>query len=269
MVYFRCSGDHQTLMVNEVLSEKNNSDAFAKHQVRHVLKFVTTSGERLLDFGCGTGNFLLEAQKKFIRAGGVEITLESRQIAEKRGLEVSTTIPPNGFDVITFWHSLEHLPFKTLKETLLIIEESEVGRVHVSIPNAKSITTMLFGDYDAYNDEENHTFIFSQKILKEIFDEIGFTLVDSRTLFSYTMFGTLQSSINFVTRTRNQLYYILKRGAPANSLSAMRHIFLMPAFISLALVVSLISVLFPSRDPVLNLTFSRTEGTDFHRERGR
>jgi hypothetical protein len=34
-------------------------------------------------------------------------------------------------------------------------------------------------------------------------------------------------------------------------------------------VVSLISVLFPSRDPVLNLTFSRTEGTDFHRERGR
>lgn len=257
--YSRTSGDEQSIMVNEKLGGEMKPDQVTYNQIKILEKSLDTEKLNLLDFGSGGGKFLLLARKCFNHVAGIEITPASVAVAQSNGLEIYSEIQPKGFDVITFWHSLEHLPYETLIKVLEDINLSSINFVVLSVPNAQSLTLKYFGDFDAFEDEPNHTFIFSKKLLIELFQERNFFLSDSPVIRTYNSFGIVQSSINFVTQTKNQLYFILKRGYPIKNIKIIRHIFLAPVYFTIIILLKFICSLTTDRDSVTNLVFERID----------
>ena len=174
-------------------------------------------------------------------------------------VEVHSKIPLEGFEIITFWHSLEHLPHGTLQLILNSLSASDVQWIFLSVPNAESLTTKLFGDFDAFVDPENHSYIYSASMLISLFEGIGFKVVAQPRIMEYSLFGAFQSSLNIITRTKNELYLILKRGISFKKFSFFRHAFGLALVIPVGIIVVAISMLSKKSDPVINLVFRGEE----------
>lgn len=72
---------------------------------------------RLLDVGCGNGEFLAVARDAGYEVTGVDVSTAARDLCASRGLDVrvgdlrvAEILGEARFDVITFWDVLEHLP---------------------------------------------------------------------------------------------------------------------------------------------------------------
>jgi SAM-dependent methyltransferase len=69
---------------------------------------------RLLDVGCGTGDFLRVARARGWQVRGTELSAYACQEAAAGGLGVvagevwEAGFPPDAFDVVTCWHAIEH-----------------------------------------------------------------------------------------------------------------------------------------------------------------
>src|SRR5213079_445602 len=71
---------------------------------------------RLLDFGCGGGSFLALMARAGWQVTGVDVSAAAvRRVRGELGLRALTgslphpELPEGGFDVVTMWHSLEHV----------------------------------------------------------------------------------------------------------------------------------------------------------------
>jgi len=72
-------------------------------------------GKRLLDIGCGTGEFLTVAERSGFRPVGLEPSKTAFAIARKahpvlRGELATAGFEADSFDVVTLWSVLEHVP---------------------------------------------------------------------------------------------------------------------------------------------------------------
>lgn len=122
-----------------------------KRWVGYTVRFLPSRKGRLLDVGCGNGEFLLSMSKLGWEVKGIEPDMVSASLARKAGLEVyqgfveSTPLEPDSFDAITLNHVIEHLshPVETLKK---LIDALRPGGLLVSIsPNPSSSLARWFG----------------------------------------------------------------------------------------------------------------------------
>ena len=139
--------------------------------------------QRLLDFGCGAGGFLLKAQDLAATAHGVELETRLSRHYENRGLTVFQSlsdIPSDirkkgGYDIITMFHVLEHIPDP--KSTL--VELSEVlandGQIIMEVPNADDALLTLYQceSFSNFTYWSCHLFLFTAKTLKMLFSQIN------------------------------------------------------------------------------------------------
>ena len=91
----------------------------------YLLKRYIPNGGRVLDVGCGRGNFLDAMSKRGFEVFGTELSEESAQRARKRhpdrifvGDLKGVPVPAGSVDMITLWHVVEHLtdPMEYLRE---------------------------------------------------------------------------------------------------------------------------------------------------------
>jgi 2-polyprenyl-3-methyl-5-hydroxy-6-metoxy-1,4-benzoquinol methylase len=143
-----------------------------------LVDFQTKSdGKKVLDIGCGTGDFLAMAKKYKWEIAGVEPDVQARNIAkEKTGIEIHEnnwleSIEENTFDAITLWHVLEHVPDVEAQIALLkkIIKPS--GTIFVAVPNFKSHDAKHYKQFWAAYDVPRHLWHFSQKSIKLLFEK--------------------------------------------------------------------------------------------------
>ncbi len=147
---------------------------------------------RLLDVGFGEGTFLRLAREKGFDVHGTEISeyackhvRESLKIEVFRGELEEARFPAESFDVVTLWHSLEHLPDpkSSLKEVHRILRRD--GLLVAATPNLRNFITrilyllakrrklMLF----SAQAKELHLFHFSAKTLTAMLRETGFKVI--------------------------------------------------------------------------------------------
>lgn len=117
---------------------------------RRYLELLRQHGARgrLLDMGCGNGDFLLLAQEAGFEVCGVEISDSAREDARRKsGAPVFSTAGlieegQESFDVITMWEFIEHLPDpdQTLKKVLPLLRPG--GLVALTTPNTLNLTTL-------------------------------------------------------------------------------------------------------------------------------
>lgn len=85
---------------------------------------------KILEYGCGYG-FRINTLPNAI---GYDISKYAVAICKQRGIEATTELPKEKFDIIILAHSLEHLeePMKTLKELRTMLKPK--GKVIIILP---------------------------------------------------------------------------------------------------------------------------------------
>jgi len=140
---------------------------------------------KVLDVGCGTGEFLAYLKSRGYLVTGVEPDLHARESAiANHSIEVLPgldAVPSRGqFQVATLWHVLEHLPdlrgtFKRLHALL-----SDQGLLVIAVPDRESWDAQHYGPGWAAYDVPRHLSHFRQQDVKTLLHDHGFELVSLR-----------------------------------------------------------------------------------------
>jgi SAM-dependent methyltransferase len=136
---------------------------------------------RLLDFGCGNGRFLEQMKRFGWKVTGVDICdAVMQRLRRERGLDAHAgslphpDFPPRSFDVITMWHSLEHVhnPRQVLRAAHNLLIPG--GRLVVAVPNIDSLPFEWFGSAWYGLDVPRHLIHFAPDTLRDMLQSCGF-----------------------------------------------------------------------------------------------
>ena len=183
---------------------------------------------RVLDIGCGEGTFLAAMARRGWEAWGVEVSGEgAARAAARPGLRVFNKpleecgLSAKSFDLVTLWHSIEHVedPAALLRLVAGLVKDD--GRVFLAFPNAESWDLRLFGARWFHLDPPRHLHYFSPATMGRLLASCGLK-VERVGQFSleYNPFGFVQSVLNFVTGRANYLYRGLKGTLPPQERSS-------------------------------------------------
>ena len=143
---------------------------------------------KLLDIGCGVGDFLVQIKAHGWEILGIEPSEDARAIASNRlgfrPLDPSqyASLPDQSFDVITMWHVLEHVDDlkSQTKELLRLLKPG--GRLIIALPNFQSFDCQYYKEYWAAWDVPRHLNHFTQECLCGIFTSLGLQYIDTQKL---------------------------------------------------------------------------------------
>lgn len=144
-----------------------------EQKVELVNSLVQPKG-KLLDIGCGTGNFLSAMKLNGWKTYGTEPDISAREVASKR---VGATVFENvdekrlsseQYDVITLWHVLEHV--HKLNELLEWLEKhlKPNGWLIIAVPNPQSYDATKYGRFWAAYDVPRHLYHFTRATMKNL-----------------------------------------------------------------------------------------------------
>jgi SAM-dependent methyltransferase len=141
------------------------------------------AGRRLLDFGCGAGQFLELAEERGFECVGVDLSPDSVEQARARMKRSAVfvgapdrvpDVASGGFDVITMWSVLAHLPRPIEDLTMLRDLLTPDGVLVILTVNANSLQLKAYGP--AWNGfTPNHLMFYSRDTLPRLLGRCGFT----------------------------------------------------------------------------------------------
>jgi 2-polyprenyl-3-methyl-5-hydroxy-6-metoxy-1,4-benzoquinol methylase len=165
------------------------------------VRFLQGESGKLLDVGCGNGNFLRHAQARGWRAVGVEPDLEAAKIAESHGCSVFRTAiedfsPGTAYDAVTIWHVLEHLDDARSLLSRLAAALAPDGMIVIATPNPESLVSRIFRSYWYGLDPPRHLHIPTRRGLRIMLKDLGM----EATLFTTPQLshGYLRESLNIL-----------------------------------------------------------------------
>lgn len=142
----------------------------------------------LLDFGCGTGDFLSKCKSLGWEVNGIEIDEGARSIAAKKISKdnVFTSIDDikknKKYDVITAWHVLEHV--YDLKQTIKSLKKklNKEGTLIIAVPNYLSYDSTYYKEFWAGYDVPRHLYHFSKQSFSYLMSKARLSLIDIRPM---------------------------------------------------------------------------------------
>lgn len=132
---------------------------------------------RALDVGCGDGSFLTALARQGWDVSGTELSESIAATAKQRlgervhvGAIEDIGFAEASFDLVTFWHVLEHLddPTRVLTEARRLVTAD--GRVVVAVPNVESLQARIFKKDWLHLDVPRHRWHFSARTLAAVAD---------------------------------------------------------------------------------------------------
>jgi SAM-dependent methyltransferase len=122
---------------------------------------------RLLDVGCGSGEWLSLMKNQGWRVEGVDFDANAVRVARERGLDVhcgsldEQRFPDDTFNAVTLNHVIEHIPdpLGTLTECARILKPG--GRLILFTPNVSSLSHRVFKQHWRGLEPPRHLHLFS------------------------------------------------------------------------------------------------------------
>lgn len=153
---------------------------------------------KILDYGCGAGDFLAYAKRKKLDVLGVEPNPKARQIAakkieEERVLSSELKNIHQTFDIITLWHVLEHIPnlFEFLEE--LKNHLNDEGEIVIAVPNHLSYDAKFYKEFWAGYDVPRHLWHFSPHSMHKLLQRFGMKIEKTHPLWFDSFYVSLLS----------------------------------------------------------------------------
>ena len=147
--------------------------------MRHLPK--VKKGKRLLDLGCGNGEFLLSARSAGWDIMGVDFDPKAVATACSQGLDIRMggveSLDPSieQFDVITLAHVIEHVhsPVEVLQACYNLLKPG--GYLWIETPNIASEGYKLFGMNWRGLEPPRHIVLFTLESMRNTLNKVGFT----------------------------------------------------------------------------------------------
>lgn len=149
----------------------------AEADARH-LKAVTQG--RLLDVGCGSGEWLATMRELGWKVEGVDFDENAIRVARQSGLQIyhgsleQQNFPNESFDAVVLNHVIEHVPnpVGTLTECARILKRG--GKLVLFTPNSSSLSHQLFKQNWRGLEPPRHLHIFSMQSMRLLLERAGF-----------------------------------------------------------------------------------------------
>lgn len=180
-------------MNNNILCPDQKQKGYFTHSREEMLKYIPSSSRRILDVGCGSGNFgkLLKSHVN-AEVWGVEISHNAAEEAVTKIDKIivgdiekdSLSLPVDYFDCIVFNDVLEHLqyPWNVLVRCKVFLQNG--GYIVASIPNVRYCSNMyslLVRKNWEYEDEgildKTHLRFFTERSIREMFIKCGYHII--------------------------------------------------------------------------------------------
>lgn len=192
---------------------------FFRSKRANIIKRFVNAPAKVLDIGCGNGNFLQYVQQKGnYDIYGIELPGKAAKRATqipniklKEGQLETDDFPANYFDAITLFHVFEHLskPQETLHTIRKILKPG--GICIISFPNIDSWQSRWFKGKWLHLDPPRHLFFFKPEDFVALMNDLGFSLLKEKHFNTeYNPFGMQQSLLNTISPKRELLYEHLK-----------------------------------------------------------
>lgn len=120
-----------------------NEEEVEREKIARLEKLLDKfSGKKILDVGCGTGGFLIEAKKRGAVVFGIDPSQTAVEICQLKGIKnvkvgvgENLPYPTNYFDIVYCYTVLEHVENveKTLKEVVRVTKKQ--GKIYIHTPN--------------------------------------------------------------------------------------------------------------------------------------
>lgn len=176
---------------------------------------------KVLDIGCGTGEFLSYLMGRGYMVHGIEPNQRAREQAiANYSVDVLPSVEQiaaqEQFQVLTLWHVLEHLPdlhelFKRLYAFLSID-----GVLIIAVPDRESWDAQYYGAFWAALDVPRHFSHFRKKDVLRLFRDHGFELVRTRPMWFDSTYVSLLSERYKGRSTLASWFYATLIGAISN-----------------------------------------------------
>jgi SAM-dependent methyltransferase len=161
--------------INSTYQSVRKYTLFKKLQL--ISKYYKTG--RLLDIGCGTGEFLNTCKSAKWQTIGIEPDDDARNMAIKnfdldvRGEAELKKLEDASFDVISMWHVLEHVPRlnERVEELKRLIKPN--GTIIIAVPNCNSLDAKIYKEQWAAYDVPRHLYHFTPKDIDSLFTKHG------------------------------------------------------------------------------------------------
>lgn len=182
----------------------------------------------LLDVGCGTGEFSHEMQSHDWTVAGVEKDPRAAQFAREK-YDLSVTVGDLGdigeqqaaFDVVTFWHVLEHLfdPVGVLKQVENVLKPD--GFALIAAPDFASFDSGFYGSNWVALDAPRHLLHFNPQSMQHLCRAAGLTVLGHYQMVLDAFYNCLMSEMLISARSGAnsalQLYRFVRGAAIASA----------------------------------------------------
>ncbi len=154
-----------------------------------LINSYSSGGKKLLDVGCGTGDFLQTALQNNWKVSGIEPNAQAREIANKKTnnsvfeIDQLLKFEASSFDVITLWHVLEHLP--NLEDHIAIFKTllKPKGTLIIAVPNYKSYDAKYYKEFWAAYDVPRHLWHFNRDSITSLVSKFDFDVVKTKPMW--------------------------------------------------------------------------------------
>lgn len=184
-----------------------------------------TSHQRVLDYGCGNGQYLRSLQEKHPHWELYGFDIAENDAPDNTDIEGVTILlgpsalpfskfPQDYFDIINLSHVAEHLPDPN--EILIGLRDllKEGGKLVIEVPNIDTVKFRVFGKWFSNLDAPRHLYHYSPQTLSALCEKNGLKVT------SLKVFGTSKSTVRSIynllgikKRTLNRfLYTFIDRG---------------------------------------------------------
>ena len=168
---------------------------------KNLVAKLAANRAKILDVGCGTGEFLDRLAPDFAVEGTEPEPDAARWAREKLGLKVHTgylaeiSLEYEQFDLVTLWHVLEHIPDPVQELQIINKILAQDGKLLIALPNIGSIDAGIYKSCWIALDAPRHLWHFTSKTLGALAQKCGFSLVQTGMLPLDTFYNTLHSEL--------------------------------------------------------------------------
>ena len=150
------------------------AQSFNLNYKRNIVAKETFRNAKILDYGCGAGEFIKYIEEDF-QTLGFEPNHSARTAAQKKVNKTKiisdiSEVGNNSLDVITLWHVFEHIDNQEDILNTFYNKLNTKGLLIIAVPNHTSYDAEYYKEFWAAYDVPRHIFHFSKSGMEKLFN---------------------------------------------------------------------------------------------------